>query len=58
MYKQFFAGMEFTALPLFAMALFLGFFLAVGIRTWFFQSRSELDARAQQPLLDGDEVRS
>ena len=57
MYKQFFAGMPFVALPLFALGLFITFFVLAAIRTWFFQSRAELDDRAQQPLFDGVEVK-
>lgn len=57
MFKEFFAGMDFVALPIFAMALFITFFLLAAIRTWFFQPKGELDERARQPLFDGEEIK-
>lgn len=55
MYKQFFAGMSFTALPLFALALFLVFFALVFVRTFAFRSKHDFDAVASMPLDDSEE---
>ncbi len=55
MYKQFFAGMSFTALPLFALALFLVFFALVFLRTFAFRSKRDFDAMASLPLHDSEE---
>ncbi len=57
MYKQFFAGMTFTALPLFAMALFLIFFALVAVRTFALRSKRDFDAVASLPLQDAEEKR-
>lgn len=56
MYKQFFAGMNFVALPLVALAIFLGLFLLVVLRALFIQSRRDIDARALLPLQDDSAV--
>lgn len=58
MYKQFFAGMEFTALPLFALGLFLVFFVMVGVRVFVLRARADFDAVAALPLNDQPEVKS
>ena len=52
MWKSFYAGMEFTALPLFTLILFLAVFF--GVVTWVYglRRRSDFDAMAQLPLLD------
>lgn len=55
MYKQFFAGMTFTALPLFALALFLVFFALVLVRTFAFRRARDFDAAAAMPLDDSEE---
>ncbi len=57
MYKQFFAGMSFTALPLFAMALFLVFFALVVLRTFALRRKTDFDAVAALPLQDHEEKR-
>lgn len=58
MYKQFFAGMEFTALPLFALALFLVFFVAVTVRVFALHRKADFDAVAALPLNDESESKS
>lgn len=58
MYKQFFAGMEFTALPLFALALFMVFFVAVTVRVFALQRKTDFDAVAALPLNDQPESKS
>ncbi|PZR06301.1 MAG: CcoQ/FixQ family Cbb3-type cytochrome c oxidase assembly chaperone [Archangium gephyra] len=55
MYKQFFAGMTHTALPLFALALFLLFFAAVFVRTFALRKARDFDAAAAMPLDDSEE---
>lgn len=50
MYKAFYAGNTFTALPLFALALFLGIFLAVVFWVLAFKRASDFDAVAALPL--------
>lgn len=56
MYKQFFAGMDLVALPLFALAIFLSLFVLLVLRTLFIQSRREIDSRALLPLQDDSAV--
>ncbi|MGV3619612.1 MAG: CcoQ/FixQ family Cbb3-type cytochrome c oxidase assembly chaperone [Archangium sp.] len=58
MYKQFFAGMTYTALPLFALALFLVFFAAVFVRTFAFRRARDFDDAAAMPLSDSEEKKS
>jgi hypothetical protein len=53
MFGQFYAGMHWSALPLFALALFLTTFLIVLVRTTFFAKRDEVDRLANLPLEDG-----
>lgn len=50
MYKQFFAGMQLTALPLFAMLFFLALF--VGVVAWVLLARrgQDFDGLARLPL--------
>lgn len=55
MYKQFFAGMEFTALPIFALCLFVVFFTLVVVRTFAIKTKGDFDADSQLPLSDGKE---
>jgi hypothetical protein len=52
MYKQYFAGMEFTALPLFALFFFLVLFLAVGVRLFLVKRPKDFDRDASMPLSD------
>jgi hypothetical protein len=52
MYKQFFANMESTALPLFAFAIFSGAFLLMLARTFLFKRKSDFDPLAALPLCD------
>ena len=55
MYRQFFAGMQLTALPLFAMFLFLAFF--TGVVAWVFLARrgQDFDGLARLPLSEPEE---
>lgn len=56
MYKQFFSGMEWTFLPLFALAVFLVVFAVVVLRVLVIQKRSDLDVVAALPLHEGTQV--
>jgi cbb3-type cytochrome oxidase subunit 3 len=58
MYRQFFAGMEFTALPLFALALFIVFFALVAVRVFALRGKKDFDAVASLPLHDEPEFKS
>lgn len=50
MYKQFFAALESTALPLAAMAFFVLTFLVIIVRTYSLKRTSDYDAMANLPL--------
>ena len=50
MFGQFYSGMRWSALPVFALILFLTTFLVVILRTMFFAKRADLDALARLPL--------
>jgi len=52
MFGQFYAGMHWTALPLFALILFLTVFLVVVLRTILLAKRDEIDRLARLPLED------
>jgi cbb3-type cytochrome oxidase subunit 3 len=52
MFGQFYAGMRWTALPLFALILFLTTFLVVILRTVLCAKRDEVDKLARLPLDD------
>ena len=52
MWKSFYAGMEFTALPLFTLILFLAVFFGVVAWVYGLRSRGDFDAMAQLPLND------
>lgn len=52
MYKQFFAGMEWTVLPLFALLFFLVLFLAVGVRLFFVKRPRDFEHDENLPLTD------
>jgi len=54
MFKQFFANMEFTALPLFALWLFIGLFVVAAVRVFLFKTRGDFEAQAAMPLTDGN----
>lgn len=56
MYKQFFAHMELTALPMFAMALFIGIFGLMLVRLFFWKTRGDYSASEALPLSDGQLV--
>ncbi|MEW6433847.1 MAG: CcoQ/FixQ family Cbb3-type cytochrome c oxidase assembly chaperone [Myxococcota bacterium] len=58
MYRQFFANMEWTALPLFALGLFLVMFTLMLLRTFAWKSKSDFSPVAQLPLSDGRDVRN
>jgi cytochrome c oxidase cbb3-type subunit IV len=52
MYKTFFANMEFTALPIFALVLFIGMFVLMLARTWLYRKPSDYSTIAAAPLAD------
>ena len=52
MWKSFYAGMEFTFLPLFTLILFLAVFFGVVAWVYGLCRRGDFDAMAQLPLLD------
>jgi cytochrome c oxidase cbb3-type subunit 4 len=52
MYKQFFAALDSTALPLAAMAFFVLAFVVVVVRTFSLKRTNDYDAVAQLPLDD------
>jgi cbb3-type cytochrome oxidase subunit 3 len=53
MYQQFFAGMPFAELPLFALLLFFTTFVGVVVRVSARRRRAEMDRLARLPLDDG-----
>lgn len=55
MYKEFFANMQWTALPLFALVLFIVIFALVIARTWGGQKQSDFEQLASLPLLHDDQ---
>jgi hypothetical protein len=55
MFAQFYSGMRWSALPVFALVLFLTTFLVVVLRTMLLAKRTELDQLARLPL-DATEV--
>lgn len=56
MFKQYFANLESTGLPLFALWLFIGVFVIVVLRTFVVKRATEFDADAQLPLNDGTQL--
>ena len=50
MFGQFYAGMRWSTLPMFALILFLTTFLVVVLRTIFFAHRDEIDRLEHLPL--------
>jgi len=56
MYKQFFADMEWTALPLFALGLFLAMFALMLLRTFAWKTKQDFEPMEQLPLSDGRPV--
>lgn len=58
MYKQFFAGMEWTSLPLFALWLFLAMFALMALRTFLYKSARDFEPQSRMPLSDGTPVSS
>jgi hypothetical protein len=52
MYKQFFANMESTTLPLFAFFVFVTAFLLMLARTFLFKRKGDFDPLAALPLRD------
>lgn len=56
MYKQFFAGMEWTELPLFALGLFIAMFVLMVLRTFVYKTKRDFEPAAQLPLFDGKPV--
>jgi cbb3-type cytochrome oxidase subunit 3 len=57
LYAHFYAGMEWTALPLLALFLFFGTFVAVVIRVSLASRRREMDAASLLPF-DEHEIAS
>ena len=56
LYAHFYAGMEWTALPLLALFLFFGTFVAVVIRVSLASRRKEIDAAALLPFDEHEQV--
>ena len=56
MYKQFFAGMEWTWLPIFALGLFIFMFVLMVLRTYAFKTQSDFQPHSELPLFDGKEL--
>jgi hypothetical protein len=54
MSKVFFANMEWTGLPLFALILFMVMFALMLARTWGLQSKRDYDEVAATPLFADD----
>ena len=52
MWKSFYAGMEFTYLPLFTLILFLAVFFGVVAWVYGLRRRGDFDAMASLPLND------
>ncbi|HEX2657476.1 MAG TPA: CcoQ/FixQ family Cbb3-type cytochrome c oxidase assembly chaperone [Polyangia bacterium] len=55
MFAQFYSGMHWSALPIFALLLFLATFLTVVVRTLLPSRRAQLDQQARLPL-EGESV--
>ena len=53
MFKQHFAGMEWTALPVFALLLFMAFFVLMVLRTFAFKTKADFKPHSELPLTDG-----
>ena len=56
MYKAFFANLEWTALPLFALGLFLVMFVLMLVRTFAWKTRQAFAPIETLPLSDGRPV--
>ena len=56
MFKQFFAGMEWSSLPIFALCLFMAFFAVVVLRTFVFKTPRDFEEQSALPLSDGREL--
>ena len=50
MYKQFYAGMSYADLPLFALLFFFGVFVVVVLRQYLVKRKSDYDDVARLPL--------
>jgi hypothetical protein len=57
MFKEYFAGMEWTALPLFGLGLFVAMFVMVVLRTFAFKTKGDFKPHSELPLSDGKEIR-
>jgi cytochrome c oxidase cbb3-type subunit 4 len=55
MFRQFFAGMQLIALPLFAMLLFLVFFLGVVAWVFFARRSQDFEGLARLPLTEPED---
>lgn len=51
MWKQFYSGMD-VSLPLFAMGVFIAFFLLMVLRTYAYKRSKDFDGVASLPLAD------
>ena len=58
MFKEFFAGMESTALPIFGLGLFVAMFVLVVLRTFAFKTKGDFTPQSELPLSDGKEIAS
>jgi len=58
MYAHFYAGMRWTSLPVLALLLFLGVFIAVIVRVSLPSRRREIDAAARLPFDDHERAQS
>ena len=56
MYKEYFAGMEWAALPLFGLGLFMAMFVMVVLRTFAFKTKADFKPQSELPLFDGKEI--
>lgn len=53
MYKEHFANMEWTALPIIALVMFLAMFVLMLLRTFAYKTKQDFEPVAQLPLNDG-----
>ena len=58
MFKEFFAGMEWAAMPIFGLGLFIAMFVLVVLRTFAFKTKGDFTSQSQLPLSDGKEIAS
>ena len=56
MFKEFFAGMEWASLPIFALCLFIAMFVLMVLRTFAFKTKGDFESQSALPLNDGKEI--